>query len=82
VALAYTSSGGWPVVIGNYYSISSVVAVAPTSSAPGTYVLQVTPTAGSPQLSDTSCQLFQVDQTGTQTSQDGSGNNTSTTCWP
>ena len=86
VALKYVASGAWPVSIGNYYSISSVVvtqaAASATATTPGTYILQITPTAGSTQLKDTPCQLFQVDQTGKQTSQDGSGNDTTTTCWP
>jgi type IV pilus assembly protein PilE len=80
-ALAY-GSGAWPISTGNYYVISSVISSAPTATTPGTYVLQVTPAAGSTQLNDKSCQLFQVDQTGTQSSQDNNGNNSSTTCWP
>lgn len=82
VALQYATSGSWPVAIGSYYSISSATVTAATATTPGTYVLQIVPSAGSPQLQDTSCQLFQVDQTGKQSSQDGSGDDTSTTCWP
>jgi len=85
-ALQYVASGSWPVSIGNYYSITSVVvtqaAASSTATTPGTYTLQITPSAGSTQLKDTSCQLFQVDQTGKQTSQDGSGNDSTSTCWP
>jgi len=62
--------------------ISSVVVSAPTATTPGTYVLQVTPAAGSPQLQDTSCQTFQVDQTGKQTSLDNTNTDSTTTCWP
>jgi type IV pilus assembly protein PilE len=80
-ALAY-GSGAWPISTGNYYVISSVVSSAPTSTTPGTYVLQVTPAAGSPQLQDLSCQTFQVDQTGKQSSLDNNSNDSSTTCWP
>jgi type IV pilus assembly protein PilE len=80
-ALAY-GSGAWPISTGTYYQISSVVSSAPTATTPGTYLLQVTPATGSPQLNDSSCQTFQVDQTGKQSSMDGSGNDTSTTCWP
>jgi|HubBroStandDraft_2_1064218.scaffolds.fasta_scaffold445616_2 type IV pilus assembly protein PilE len=80
-SLAY-GSGAWPISTGTYYQISSVSSSPATATTPGGYVLQVTPSAGSPQLQDTSCQLFQVDQTGKQSSQDGSGNDTSTTCWP
>jgi hypothetical protein len=67
---------------GTYYQISSVASSPASATTPGGYVLQVTPAPGSPQLQDSSCQLFQVDQTGKQSSQDGSGNDTSTTCWP
>lgn len=81
-ALAYGSGASWPISVGSYYSISSVASSPATATTPGGYVLQVTPTAGSPQLQDTSCQLFQVDQTGKQSSQDNGGNDSSTTCWP
>ena len=86
VALKYVASGAWPVAIGNYYSISSVVvtqaAASPTATTPGTYTLQITPTAGSTQLKDTSCQTFQVDQTGKQTSLNSGGADSTATCWP
>lgn len=80
-ALAY-GSGAWPVPIGNYYSISSVSSAPATATTPGTYTLQIQPTAGSPQLQDTSCQTFQLDQTGKESSLDVNSNDSSTTCWP
>jgi type IV pilus assembly protein PilE len=82
-SLAY-GSGAWPIPIGSYYSITVNPAsiVAATASSPATYQVQITPTAGSPQLLDTSCQLFQVDQTGKQSSQDVNSADSSTTCWP
>ena len=83
VALQYGAA--FPVSTGTYYQISSVVVKGPTAAAAGTYVLQVTPAAGSTQLKDTSCQTFIVDQTGKQTSTDGlngGGNDTTSTCWP
>jgi type IV pilus assembly protein PilE len=86
VALKYVASGAWPVSIGNYYSISSVAvtqaAASPTATTPGTYILQITPTAGSTQLKDASCQTFQVDQTGKQTSLDSGGADSTASCWP
>ncbi len=83
-ALKYiaTSGGSWPVSVGSYYSISQVTSSAATATTPGGYQLQISPSAGSPQLQDSSCQLFQVDQTGKQSSQDSGGNDSSTTCWP
>lgn len=80
-ALQY-GSGSWPVAVGSYYAIASVTSSAPTATTPGTYVLQISPSAGSPQLKDTSCQTFQVDQTGRQSSLDSGGNDSSTVCWP
>ncbi|MGC1456802.1 MAG: type IV pilin protein, partial [Steroidobacteraceae bacterium] len=80
-ALAY-GSGALPIPVGTYYSISSLASSPATATTPGGYVLQITPTASSPQLQDTSCQLFQVDQTGKESSQDNGGNDSSTTCWP
>lgn len=80
-ALAY-GSGATPVSVGTYYSITSISSSPASATTPGGYVLQVAPSAGSPQLQDSSCQLFQVDQTGKQSSQDGGGNDSSTTCWP
>jgi type IV pilus assembly protein PilE len=80
-SLAY-GSGAFPLQSGTYYQISSVTTSAATATTPGGYVLQVTPVAGSPQLQDTSCQTFQVDQTGKQSSLDNSSNDSSTTCWP
>ncbi len=82
VALQYTTSGSWPISVGNYYSISSVAVVNATSSAPATYTLTVAPTSGSPQLQDTSCQQFIVDQTGRQTSQNSAATDSTSTCWP
>jgi type IV pilus assembly protein PilE len=84
-ALQY-GAGAWPVSIGNYYSISSVTvtqaAPSATTTIPGTYTLQITPTVGSPQLSDTACQTFQMDQTGKQTSLDNTGADSTAICWP
>ncbi|HEY4339995.1 MAG TPA: type IV pilin protein [Steroidobacteraceae bacterium] len=84
-ALQY-GTGSWPVAVGTYYSISSVTvtqaAASATTTTPGTYVLQITPSAGSPQISDTACQTFQLDQTGKQTSLDSGGADSTATCWP
>ncbi|HTY94285.1 MAG TPA: type IV pilin protein [Steroidobacteraceae bacterium] len=85
IALQYAAAGSgasWPIAVGSYYSISSITVGAATATTPGTYTLQITPSAGSPQLQDTSCQVFQVDQTGKQSSQDSGGNDSSSTCWP
>ena len=74
----------WPVPIGSYYSISIAGGdvTAATATTPGAYILQVTPTTGSTQLKDTSCQTFQVDQTGKQTSLNSGGADSTATCWP
>jgi type IV pilus assembly protein PilE len=82
VALQYGAGAAWPVSTGNYYVIKNVAANAPTANAAGTYLLTVTPAAGSTQLKDTSCQTFIVDQTGKQTSLDNTGTDSTATCWP
>ncbi|HEY1898539.1 MAG TPA: type IV pilin protein [Steroidobacteraceae bacterium] len=85
IALQYVASGGaaaWPVSIGSYYSISSVTVSPATATQPATYVLQITPSAGSSQLQDTACQTFQLDQTGARTSTDNGGADSTATCWP
>ena len=82
-ALQY-GSGPWPVPVGTYYSISITPTdvTAATATTPGAYKLQISPTAGSPQLKDTACQTFVVDQTGKQTSLDSGGADSTATCWP
>lgn len=82
-ALQY-GSAPWPVPVGTYYSMAidpADITVA-TSSAPGTFKVKISPSSGSPQLQDTSCQTFIVDQTGARTSTDGGGSDTTSTCWP
>jgi len=78
--LGYAGSG-WPVSVGSgYYQVN-----APTGNTVGsTTVLPaftITATAIGTQLRDTTCKTFQVDQTGTQTSTDASGADSTATCW-
>jgi type IV pilus assembly protein PilE len=80
VALQYGAA--FPVSTGTYYTITVNQLTQPTPTLPGTYTLWVVPAAGSPQLNDTSCQKFIVDQTGKQTSLDNTGTDSTTTCWP
>jgi type IV pilus assembly protein PilE len=80
-ALQY-GSGALPVSVGSYYSISEIDSSAPTATTPGAYKLYIVPSTGSPQLQDSSCQTFNLDQTGKESSLDSSGNDSSTTCWP
>lgn len=79
-ALQYGSAT--PVTIGSYYQIYSIVVTAATATVPATFVAQVKPIPGGTQTKDSSCQLFQVDQTGKQTSQDNGGADSTATCWP
>jgi type IV pilus assembly protein PilE len=86
-ALGYaTASGTFPFTTGTYYEILSIVVTAPVASATGvtsgTFTIKVQPFTGSTQVQDTPCQVFQVDQTGKQSSLDSSGNDSTTTCWP
>lgn len=75
--LGYTSNtSATSVDVGsNYYS------VAVTQPTTTTFLVTATPVAGTSQASDSSCQQFTVDNTGLQKSQDGSGNDTTSTCW-
>lgn len=70
----------------NYYNVQVCVpagtAPCPASAlAAPSYQVIATPVAGGPQVKDTSCQQFMVDSSGAQSSTDGSGNNTTSTCW-
>ena len=56
-----------------YYSLTTVAAAA-------TYTVTAVPIA-SPQLEDSSCVQFSADQTGKQAAQNGSGTDTTQTCW-
>ncbi|GAC1305474.1 MAG: type IV pilin protein [Steroidobacteraceae bacterium] len=59
-----------------FYTVTVVVATTPTA----TYTVTATPRAA-PQLSDSSCQSFSINNAGTQSAVDGSNNNTTKTCW-
>lgn len=82
-ALQY-GPGPWPVPVGNYYSLSinPLDVKLPSATTPGTFKLTISPSAGSTQLQDTSCQTFVIDQTGKQTSLDSGGADSTATCWP
>lgn len=83
VSLGYAPAGNpASVTVGSgYYSVTVAVPSPNAPANPNSFLLTATPVAGTTQASDTSCQLFTVDYTGLQLAQDGSGNNTSTTCW-
>ena len=59
-----------------YYSVSSTnVAAGP----PATFTVKAT--AAGAQVSDTTCRVFTLNQTGQQTAQDSGGADQSATCW-
>jgi type IV pilus assembly protein PilE len=64
-----------------YYQISVTGVGAATAVAPATFVVTATAVAGTSQANDTQCFSFTVDSTGKQSSADGSGNDTTATCW-
>jgi type IV pilus assembly protein PilE len=72
----------FPVPTANYYTITVNQMTLPAAALPGTYTLWVVPAAGSPQLQDTDCQTFIVDQTGKQTSLNSGGADSTAICWP
>jgi len=80
IALGYAAVGSgaaFPQSTGQYYQIN-VTTTAATATAPWGFVITATPAAGSPQLSDSQCTSFSVDQTGAQTATGSLGN----ACWP
>lgn len=63
-----------------YYTITvAVTAGVPNVSAP-TYTVTAVPLA-SPQLADTACAVFTLDNTGLQQATDASSTDTTKTCW-
>ena len=77
--LGYGPAGtAWPVSVGSYYSVTSVTVGPATATLPGTFTLTVAPSAGSPQLQDTTCASFIVDQTGAESA---TGSDPAA-CWP
>lgn len=68
------------VAVGTGYYQVSITNVSATANPP-TYTLTATPVTGKGQENDTQCASFTVDQTGTQSSLDSSGNNSTSTCW-
>lgn len=79
-SLGYQGWGsGYTVGNGAYYYIQ-----APTVSntaTPPSFSFTALPASGHGQDQDTVCASFTVDSTGKQSSKDGSGNDTSSTCW-
>jgi type IV pilus assembly protein PilE len=86
---AYTStlsnlgySGSFPLTLGSgYYQITSTnFTVTPGSSTVlPTYTITATPV--NDQAKDTTCASFTITNTGSQTSQNSSGTDTTSTCW-
>jgi len=80
--LGYTtaSSTTWGLSVGSgYYQIT---AAAGGTGIATSFVASVVPTAASPQLKDTPCQYFSVDNTGTQLGGTSAGAAvTSSPCW-
>jgi type IV pilus assembly protein PilE len=83
VALGYTAAGGsWPVSTGSYYQIELPTAnpatVTATTTTPATFTVVVDPSPGSPQVQDTACASFTLNNTGVQ----GATGTNPTSCWP
>jgi type IV pilus assembly protein PilE len=84
-AAATPSTTGLPVGSG-YYNVYGCVPAgggpAPCPGAgPAAPSFQMVATPLGSQVNDTSCQVLVVDSTGKQSSTDGSGNDTTATCW-
>lgn len=80
-SLGYQGWGsGYKVGNGGYYYIQSPPSVN-NGATPPSFSFTALPESGAGQDQDTTCASFTVDSTGKQSSQDGSGNDTSSTCW-
>ena len=82
--MGYSGWGsGYPVGSG-YYFINQPIIPDPKAgaNAPPSYSLNAQPVAGKGQDKDTTCASFTIESNGTRSSKDGSGNDTSGTCWP
>ncbi len=80
-SLGYQGWGSsYTVGNGGYYYIQSPPSVSNTATPPS-FSFTALPVSGHGQDQDTVCASFTVDSTGKQSSQDNSGNDTSSTCW-
>ena len=78
-ALGYTAAGGsWPVSTGSYYQIQAPTTTLATATTPATFNVTVQPSPGSPQLQDSACATFTLNNTGVQ----GATGTNPTSCWP
>ncbi|HXS20597.1 MAG TPA: type IV pilin protein [Steroidobacteraceae bacterium] len=80
-SLGYQGWGSsYTVGNGGYYYIQSPPPVN-NGTTPPSFSFTALPVSGHGQDQDTVCASFTVDSTGKQSSKDGSGNDTSSTCW-
>jgi type IV pilus assembly protein PilE len=79
VALGYATAGGsWPISTGTYYQIELPSSAPSTATTPATFSVVVDPSPGSPQVNDTACASFTLNNTGVQ----GATGTNPTSCWP
>ena len=78
--LGYT---GWPQTVGGgYYVLNAPTNInAPTATSAATFTITATPVAGKGQDQDSDCQLFQVIQSGQDTSTNSASADSSAICW-
>jgi len=77
--LGYTGAA-FPITVGSgYYSVNVAVTAPVAGGALATYTLVAT--AIGDQVKDTNCQTFTVTQTGSQTSTNSGGADSTATCW-
>jgi type IV pilus assembly protein PilE len=74
------TAAAFPMVVGSGYYTVNVAVVAGVGAVGPTYSITATPYTADQQL-DASCQTFTVNNLGQQTSVDGGGVNTTSTCW-
>jgi len=79
--VGYSAWGsGSPIGSGYYYLVAPAITAA-TSTAPAGFTLVAKPVAGKGQDQDSDCQVFQVTQSGQQTSTNSASADSSSICW-
>lgn len=69
------------LTVSSYYNLKVTATSDGTATAAASFTAQAVPVAGHGQDKDLSCQVFQIDSTGTQSSTNSTSADSSSTCW-
>lgn len=72
-------TGGWPVTVSNQYYQVWVAVVPAAGVTPASFLITARPINA--QVADLPCQVFTLDNIGTQTAKDSANVDNSTVCW-